>query len=177
MSLSLLFVGALLGMDSLVAGTALGMVRPARVQQSRLALAFALCDGLGYALGSAGFLPASAASRWFEPLGILLIAGYAALVLALALWGQRSVEGAGTALPCAFVVPLALSLDNFVAGVAHAGAGSSAVATALAFSAASGGLAWAGLLAGAAFAHRLPVRDHWLRAGALAVLVGVTLCH
>ena len=85
MSTNLGFIGVLLGIDSLIAGVALGTARPAKNRCWSLALAFAICDGAAFFLGSWMF-PACAARAFafVEWLGLGLVILYALLILALA---------------------------------------------------------------------------------------------
>ena len=134
-----------------------------------MALAFAACDGaaslLGWALG-ADALRSSAA--WCEWLGPAAVAGYGAYVLWLAGRGRRLADG-GRGAGLAPAVPLALSLDNLVAGTGAASP-AAAVATALGLAAASGAMALAGLWLGAALAGRARVRAEWLGGAALTAV-------
>jgi putative Mn2+ efflux pump MntP len=168
MTSSVGLLGLLLGLDSLVVGLGLGAA-VSRRDRLRLAVAFAVCDGVASLLGwAAGAAAWRASLAWCEWLGPTAVAGYGAYVLFLGCRGRRLAEGGGGGL--ALTVPLCLSLDNLVSGVGDSGA---PMLTALAFTAFSGVMALAGLCAGAAVAERMRPRSGWL-AGGLALLAVAT---
>jgi putative Mn2+ efflux pump MntP len=164
-----------LGLDSLAVGVGLGApVRDAR-RRLRLALAFALCDGLasflGWALGVAAWRDSLEWAGWIGPAAV---AGYGLYVLGLA-WQSSRLSEAGAGGWLVLALPLCLSLDNLAAGVGpDASAGAAAVA-ALALGAFSGCLAWSGLRLGSAAAARAWLRAEWL-GGAALLLVAAALC-
>jgi hypothetical protein len=95
----------LCSLDSLFASLALGLLGISRTVQSRLIVAFALCDSIAMALGSA-------LHSLVNPSGhaglILLLAAVPALTCLVAgVWSRRF----STAL---FAIPFLLSLDNFI---------------------------------------------------------------
>jgi manganese efflux pump family protein len=180
MSTRLGTIALLLGIDSVIAGTALGTARPVKRRLWSLALAFAICDGMAFMLGSWVFpFRAAEAFGWFERVGIAVVTGYAGLILALALRSQRDKESA-SANPWyggrfAFVVPLALSLDNFVAGTGYTGEVLSSAASAISIGVVSGGLALVGLSIGLASSRIVPVRREWLAGGILVLLAVLSM--
>jgi manganese efflux pump family protein len=181
MPTSLGFISVLLGTDSLIAGMALGTARPAKNRRWSLALLFAICDGAAFFLGSWMFpLSAARAFALVEWLGIGFVIAYALLILALAR-SSRSEGGFASdhrqhAQRYAFVVPFALSLDNFVAGMGNTSAVLAPAAAAVTIGVVSGGLALTGLWVGAASSRKVRMRSERLTGGALILFAGMEAC-
>jgi putative Mn2+ efflux pump MntP len=169
---SRLLLALVLSLDTAAVSVGLGAALPARRCQ-RLALAFALCDGLASYLGWALGLAWHDAPEWGEWLGPAVVAGYALYVLALA-WHSRRLAEARAGGWVALALPLCLSLDNLAAGVCPEASAGTAALTALAFGAASGGLALLGLRLGTALAAGARVRAEWL-GGAVLLTVALAL--
>jgi putative Mn2+ efflux pump MntP len=171
MSNNLIFIGLLLGLDSLTVGTGLGAAIPDRSRRCRLALSFALCDGLASLIGSIiGLDRLRSSLEWGEWLGPAAVACYGLYVLWLT-WRCRDLAtnpGAGRWL--VFGLPICLSLDNLVAGMGTNASGVWAVLVALVFGVLSGGLALLGMGIGSALGARSGSRAGWL-SGALLILV------
>jgi putative Mn2+ efflux pump MntP len=171
---SRLLLALVLSLDTAAVGVGLGAALPARRRQRlALTLAFALCDGLASYLGWALGLAWHDAPEGGEWLGPAAVAGYALYVLALA-WHSRRLAEARAGGWLALALPLCLSLDNLAAGVGPDASAGTAALTALAFGAASGGLALLGLHLGTALAARARVRAEWL-GGAVLLTVALAL--
>lgn len=167
--MTVLPLGLLLGVDSLVVGLALGALQPSRSRHRCLALSFALCDGLASLLGGTSQAAQwRAYLEWCGWLGPAAVVGYGVLVLSLAWCGSRLAEARGSGL--VLLLPLGLSVDNLVAGIGAKTAFVAATLTALAFATASGGLAYLGLVLGAGVAERTRPRSDWLAGSGLLVV-------
>lgn len=187
---ALLPLAVLVGLDNLQVSAALGLTALPAGRRLRLAVAFGLCEGLmplaGLALGH-GVL--RALGPWPERVeaGVLLACGAAILVLALRerhpTQAARLAAADGAARPAGasaaagrrwllYGLPLSLSLDNLLAGVALGATGSPLVVSALVIGAVSTALCLAGLLGAARLAPRLPGEaGAW--SGAFLVLLGL----
>ncbi|HEY7426990.1 MAG TPA: hypothetical protein VH682_22335 [Gemmataceae bacterium] len=174
MSYPLLVTGLLLGLDSFAVSVAVGALPGCGMRRTRLALSFAVCDGLASWLGAAGF-GAPFSLRGVEWLGPATVAGYGLYVLALAWATHRTSSDRGGGFWLAPALPVCLSLDNLVAGAGTALSGEAALTAAGILGAISGGLALLGFSLGAALACRVPVRTAWL-GGGLLLLVAASLC-
>jgi putative Mn2+ efflux pump MntP len=173
--LELVLLAFLLGLDSFRASMGLGATEAGRAVQRLIAISFALCDALAPLAGLAlGRSLAAAVGSWSEPLGVLVIAGYALFVLMVGhTSGPRTRPSAR-----AWVViglPLSLSLDNLVAGAALGLLPVPLPVAALVLGAASGLLALAGLRLGGALAGVVPVRGELLGTTLLLVVAAVHL--
>jgi manganese efflux pump family protein len=173
--LELMVLAFLLSLDSFRVSIGLGTAGLGRAVQRQIALSFALCDALAPLAGLVlGRSLAAAVGSWSEPLGVLVIAGYALFVLVVGY-----APGPPARPPArAWVViglPLSLSLDNFLAGAALGLLPVPLPAAALVLGAASGLLALAGLRLGDALAGVVPVRAELLGATVLLIVAAVHL--
>jgi putative Mn2+ efflux pump MntP len=164
-------LGLLLGLDSLAVGTSLGGLLPERGRRLRLALWFAVCDGLASLIGSTSVVAnLGRGLEWSEWLGPAGVAAYGVYVLYLARRYQDVTPQASSAGRLAFCLPLVLSLDNLVAGTPPG----SASAAPLVFGLISGAMALCGLSCGAALGARRGV-DAWRLSGTFLMVVAVGL--
>jgi putative Mn2+ efflux pump MntP len=168
---SLLTTSLLLGLDSLLVCLAVGALPEGNMRRHRLALSFALCDGLASLIGSvAGVERLRSFLPWSEGLGLAAVAAYGIYVLYLA-WRCQGL----TMSPCAarwlvFSLPICLSLDNLVAGIGPEASGVPVGLVALIFGVMSGGLALLGIGVGSALGAHARRRTGWL-GGTLLLLV------
>jgi putative Mn2+ efflux pump MntP len=172
---SQLVTGLLLGFDSFLVCLAVGALPQRAVRRSQLALAFGLCDGFaawaGSVVGMQWLRSTSASSEWLGPAAV---AAYGVYILYLALRSGDLAANPGAARWLAFGLPVCLSLDNLVAGVATPASAVPAILPALAFGVMSGGLALVGSRVGSAVRARSRFRVRWL-GGALLVLFAAGL--
>lgn len=177
----LLLLALALGLDSLRASVSIGLLETPPARKVQIAIAFGLCDAVAPLAGliaGDGFL--RAVGPWAGSLGALAMAAYGAYLL----WTGTARRGGTTQGPGSWILfglPLALSLDNLVAGF-----GLGAMRMPALFSAAVLGVV-SGLmsLAGLGLAHwgmRLGLgRNRWLSGisaeavgGAAMILVAVS---
>ena len=174
----LAFLGLSLGLDSFAVGIGLGAAAPeASRHRWRLACAFGLCDGLASFLGSLAGMDAvrsfAEASDWLGPIAVAV---YGLFVLCLAFQSRRLADIPRLGTWGAFVIPVCVSLDNFVVGVGPDASTTSAGLIALGLGVVSGCLALLGMYLGSALARRVTgtLRAEWL-GGSLLILVAVAL--
>jgi putative Mn2+ efflux pump MntP len=173
--LELMVLAFLLSLDSFRVSIGLGTAGLGRAVRRQIALSFALCDALAPLAGLAlGRSLVGAVGSWSEPLGVLVIAGYALFVLVV---GRTSEPNAGLPVRAWVIIglPLSLSLDNLVAGAALGLLPVPLPVAALVLGAASGLLALAGLRLGDALAGVVPVRAELLGATLLLIVAAVHL--
>jgi manganese efflux pump family protein len=176
--LPLLTLAVLVGLDNLQVSAALGLMAFPPGRRLRLAVAFGLCEGLmplaGLALGH-GLL--RALGPWPERVEAAVLLACGAAILLFALRERRpETNAAGTSAAgrrwLLYGLPLSLSLDNLLAGVALGATGSPLVLSALVIGAVSTALCLAGLFGAARLARRLPGEaGAW--SGAFLVLLGL----
>jgi putative Mn2+ efflux pump MntP len=164
---ALLVLGFALGLDSFRVSLGLGPLGLSSVRQAQIALTFGLCDAFAPLVGLAvGRSLVEAIGPWTEYLGPLVIGGYGLYVVYLA-W---QFEGEGKPMNdrwILFGLPLALSLDNLVAGIGLGVLGFPIFFAALTIGAVSGLMALAGLKLGNAIGRYLPIRSDVLSGAAL----------
>jgi hypothetical protein len=154
----------LLGIDSLIAGLAVGALIN---QRSRVWLAglFGVCDGVGFLIGvGLGVALLSEAASEIVELGSLVLLGVYLLVVA-ASTGQMTARWA------VWVLPFALTVDNLTYGLAGEQTGSVA-GEALAQTLSSGMLAYLGLFAAVWLRRVIPAKVETTRFAGAALLVG-----
>jgi manganese efflux pump family protein len=170
---TLFLLGLALGLDSFRVSVGLGPLGLSSVRQLQIALIFGLCEGFAPLVGLAvGRSLVEAICRWTEYLGPLVIGGYGLYVVYLA----RFSRGEGQVMDdrwMLFGLPLALSLDNLVAGIGLGVLGYPIFFAALTIGAISGLMALAGLKLGNAMGRYLPVGSDVL-GGVALVFVAVT---
>lgn len=166
---ALLSLALLVGLDNLQVAAAVGLLPMPPGRRLRLALAFGLCEGLmplaGLALGH-GLL--RALGPWPEAVevGVLVACGAVILGLALRAPGLEEAGAAGRAERAQpapgwllFGLPVSLSFDNLLAGVALGTMGYPLLVSALVVGAVSTALCLLGLFA----AGRVrPLFERWL---------------
>jgi putative Mn2+ efflux pump MntP len=176
MHISLFAAGLLLSLDSLLVSVPLGVQRMNAAQRSRVALAFAVCDGLasylGWATGLARWCASLEPIEWLGPMALGI---YGVCMLSLA-WQGRRLASAGFAGWMALGLPICLSLDNLAAGIGSDAWGSTAALAALTCGLFSGCLSLVGLWLGAVIASRVPVRAQGFAGAALVVVAIVLIC-
>ncbi len=164
---ALLVLGFALGLDSFRVSLGLGPMGLSSVRQAQIALTFGLCDALAPLVGLAvGRSLVEAIGPWTEYLGPLVIGGYGLYVVYLA---RRFGEEGGVMDDrwMLFGLPLALSLDNLVAGIGLGALGYPIFFAALTIGAISGLMALAGLKLSNAIGRYLPIRSDVLSGAAL----------
>jgi hypothetical protein len=135
----------LCSLDSLFASLALGLLGISRTVQSRMIVAFALCDSIAMVLGAA--LHSLVSPSGYAGLILVLAAAPALAWLVAGVWSRRF----STAL---FAIPCLLSLDNFISTLregSSVAAGWSPVAGLV-----SGTFAWCGFALAAAIVSDFP---------------------
>jgi putative Mn2+ efflux pump MntP len=122
----------LCSLDSLFASLALGLLGVSRTVQSRLIVAFALCDSIAMVLGAA--LHSLVSPSGYAGLILLLAAVSALTCLVAGVWSRRF----STTL---VAIPFLLSLDNFITALRE---GSTVAAGWTVAGLVSGTFAWCG---------------------------------
>lgn len=154
----------LLGIDSLIAGLAVGALVGARAR-GWLAGFFGLADGVAFLIGvGLGVAILSEAASEVVELGALVVLGVYLLVVAVS-------TGQMTARWAVWLLPIALTFDNLTYGLAAEQTGSicgEAVAQALS----SGMLAYLGLFAAGWLSRALPGKLENTRIAGAALLLG-----
>jgi manganese efflux pump family protein len=165
-----IFLGLALGLDSFRASLAMGSSGLGAARMVRVALAFALCDGVaplvGLALNRATVVYVAS---WSELIAPVLLIGFGAYVLMKRLEDEQGELDGGWAI---LGVPLFLSLDNLVAGVGLGTLGPPVVLAATVIGALSGAMSLAGLALGRLSWLSLPAGVERL-SGLLLVALGV----
>jgi putative Mn2+ efflux pump MntP len=172
---ALVALGLALGLDSLRAGMALGLAdRNPRRHLATAALfgsSDALASALGYLVGGALSAAAATVARIAAP---VLLAGFG--VYAIVAVGRLNIEGRDPPRWAVWGVPLTLSMDNLIAGLALGTLRSPVALSVAVLGVMSGALALAGLSLGG-LARRLPRRSADALAGVsllgLAVMVAL----
>ncbi len=171
---ALLLLGFALGLDSFRVSLGLGGLRLSRARRRLIALSFGVCDGVaplvGFLLGQSLLM---AVGRWTEYIAPFAIGGYGLYVIYVACRrdeSEREAEGAWVVLG----LPLALSLDNFAAGIGLGLLQYPALLSAAIIGATSGLMSLAGLHLGKALARRLPF-DADLVGGVALVLIALAV--
>jgi len=171
---ALLLLGFALGLDSFRVSISLGPLGLSSVRQWQIALTFGGCDALAPLVGlAAGRSLVGEIGPWTEYLGPLVIGGYGLYVVYL----TRRFEEEGGVMDdrwMLFGLPLALSLDNLVAGIGLGVLGYPIFFAALIIGAISGLMALVGLKLGNVIGGLLPIRSDLL-SGVALVFVAVTL--
>lgn len=157
----------LLGIDSLLVAAAVGpLTRPGT--RPRLAALFGLADGLGFVLGWSLHAHLSVLSSGLGRSFVLLV--YGGYVLGVAALGRRRVAG----WPL-WLLPIAMSVDNFSAGLTSLNGSLDVLRMAGEQVLSSGALALLGLTVSAMLISRLPARARVGLAGGATVLVAALL--
>jgi manganese efflux pump family protein len=169
---AVILLGVVLGLDSLRASLGLGVVRRGAASRARVALAFALCDGiapvLGLVLGAAVVESASLWSGWVGPLALGGFGLFTFLTAGREGWEEKGA-GAGTTW-ASIGMPLLLSLDNLVAGFGLGAVRVPIALSALILGTASGAMAMAGLYLGSLVGRAMPTRAERVGGAVLTLL-------
>ena len=168
----LLMLALALGLDSFRVSTGLGMAARASGRDWQLASAFAISDASALLLGVlAGDALNPLIGEWAGTAGPLLLAAYALYIVRIA-WHSEDVHVTGHWV---FIgLPLALSLDNLLAGAVLATLGFPAILCALTVGGVSGGLSLLGLKLGGSVRPLLGGRCQ-LAGGGLLLVVALSL--
>jgi putative Mn2+ efflux pump MntP len=169
-----IITGLLLGLDSFLVSVGIGTLPTGWVRRYRLAIAFALCDGLASGIGSLFHADWREALEWSEWLGPAAVAAYGLYVLVLA-WKSQTLIDRSRGAWLAIGLPICLSLDNLAVGVDATEAGVPVAFIALAFGAVSGLLSLLGSALGASIGGAEP-RRQWLGGAVLLVLACGLFC-
>jgi manganese efflux pump family protein len=165
---ALILLAFVLGLDSFRVSAGLGGLNLDPSRRRWIALAFGLCDGAASLVGAvAGRSVLAAAGRWTAVLGPVVLFGYGCYVLYLA-WRCEELREGSNGMWLVFGIPLALSLDNFVAGVGIGMLELSALVSALVIGMVSGLLSLAGMRLGNVVGQYVPFRAELL--GGLALI-------
>jgi putative Mn2+ efflux pump MntP len=170
-ALALPLLGVVLGFDSFRASLGLGLISRGLGYRVAIALAFALCDGLAPLIGVAvGSGIVSVVAPWIVCLGPVVIGsiGLSAL-LTTRTWNPSRASGPRWAC---LGLPLVLSLDNFVAGVALGLVGTSLLLSAIVIGLISGLLSLLGSCAGSLVGRAIP---RWAERLGGTVLIALAL--
>jgi putative Mn2+ efflux pump MntP len=171
---TLLLLGFVLSLDSFRVSLGLGASRLRTVRQAQIVLAFGLCDALAPLIGELiGQSIIARGGAWLEYLGPLVLCGYGAYVIYVA----RRRDGKAEPEECRWVVlglPLALSLDNLIAGTSLGMLGFPLLLSAAVIGAISALMSLAGLLLGRTTINFLRLESEMI-GGVALVVIGLTL--
>jgi putative Mn2+ efflux pump MntP len=169
----LFLLGFVLSLDSFRASLGLGASKLRPMRQAQIVLAFGLCDGLAPLLGLLiGKTFTAHVGPWAEYLGPVMLCGYGVYVIYVARRGY--VETTEQSRWMVLGVPLALSLDNLVAGTSLGMIGYPLVLSVVVIGAMSALMSLAGLLLGRTAVKFLNIKSE-VFAGVLLVFIGITL--
>jgi putative Mn2+ efflux pump MntP len=172
---AVLIIGLMTGLDNLQAASSIGMMPLAPRRRWPIALAFALCEAgmplLGLLIGTSFLALFGHVAGWVAP---LVLASCGAAIVALAL-RERSSEALANSRWIQFGLPLSLSLDNLLAGVAISSLGVPLLPAALLIGCISGTLSLLGMFVGARVRSWLPdhielINGAWLVTAALLMI-------
>lgn len=170
----LLLLGFVLSLDSFRASLGLGASKLSTMRRAQIVLAFGLCDGLaplvGLLIGKSIVVHVGA---WAEYLGPLMLCGYGVYVI----YVSRRGDGDETREHGRWVVlglPLALSLDNLIAGTSLGIIGFPLALSVVVIGAMSALMSLAGLLLGKTAVRFLNLKSE-VFAGVVLVAIGITL--
>jgi len=167
---TLFLLGLALGFDSFRVSLGLGGLRLSRARRRLIALSFGVCDGVAPLAGLLlGQSLVATVGRWTEYIAPFALGGYGLYVIYVACRrgeSEQEAEGAWVVLG----LPLALSLDNFAAGVGLGLLQYPALLSAAIIGAVSGLMSLAGLHLGQALARRLPFNADLAGGVALVIL-------
>jgi putative Mn2+ efflux pump MntP len=171
--LSLIFLGALAGLDNLQAAAALSIAPLTRQRRSMLTLSFVLCEGLtpllGLLLAQLIRLPLGLSFNRVAP---LVVVGCGVAVLWQAFTDDDG-EQAASFLNSRWTIislPLSLSLDNLLIGVSAGSLGYPPVLAALTIGGISATMCAAGIAGGARLGRLVPKHGDVISGVALIVI-------
>ena len=174
--LTLLVFGILTGVDNLQVSAGIGMTPISRRRKWLLALLFGLCEGLmpliGLLIGSRIPSLMGDTAEWVGP---ICLAGCGVLILVMAV-RKRDINTVANSSWMMLGLPLALSLDNLLAGAGLGAMGYPVALSAMVVGGLSAGLCLAGLALGNLVRHWVPLRADvfsgaWLMVAAIVLVV------
>jgi manganese efflux pump family protein len=172
--LDLVLVALALGADSFRASLGLGALEPSCEYRRRLALSFAMCDGVAVLLGFAvGRSLLTLIGPLAGSIGPLVLAGYALYILCP--HRERDSKRSDPEYSLVVLLPLTLSLDNLVAGGMLGSLHFPLLVIALLFGVTSGLMALAGLTLGRKAVPALPLKPDLVGAALLLVASALSL--
>jgi putative Mn2+ efflux pump MntP len=170
--MNILLLGFLTGLDNLQISPALGLIRFTRSQRLKLAVMFGLAESImplvGFVLGHAFHFTVGAGS---ENIGSWCVLA-CGLVVTLSAAGVIDLKPVLNSKYTCVLLPLALSLDNLLAGFGVGVRGAALVETAWVIGGISALMSFAGLTLGSTIRRWRAVNSEWLSATYL-VLLGV----
>jgi putative Mn2+ efflux pump MntP len=166
----LVALGFVLGIDNLRVALSLGMLGLSRRYALRLTLAFAACEALMPLVGLViGRAIAGSVEPWAEVLGVGALGTCGLYIVWCALRpSERKLPDRDPWLLLG--LPLALSLDNLVAGSALGLLGLPVLFSAVVLGGISGGLCFVGIRLGSVLARFLPAKAELIGGAALVAL-------
>ena len=175
---TVVLLGVVLGLDSFRASLGLGVVGWGAARRVRMALVFGACDGVAPILGLVfGAAVVKSLSPWAGWVGPLVLGGFGLFTFLTAGRGEAEKGGGGSeASWTSLGLPLALSLDNLVAGFGLGAVRVPVVLSALVLGTVSGAMALAGLYLGALVGRTMPARAERVGGAALALLAVGMAC-
>lgn len=170
---TLLLLAFVLSLDSFRVSLGLGASKVRPVRQAQIVLAFGLCDGLAPLVGLLiGQSIIALVGPWVEYLGPLMLSGYGVYVIHVA---QRRDGDEERGVRWAVLgLPLALSLDNLIAGTSLGMIGFPLPLSAGVIGAMSALMSLAGLLLARTAVNVLKLESE-VFGGVVLVVIGLTL--
>lgn len=183
---ALLVVALLIGLDNLQAAAGIGMLPLRQARKWHIALAFAVFEAAMPLLGLLiGDQLLASLGRFSAGIAPICLAGCGLLIIGLALREREQVETAAGVAALAnsrwvlFGLPLSLSIDNLLAGVALGSLGIPLVPAVLVLGAISGTMSLLGMFVGAGLrttlSERLPKRLDLVSGACLVVIALMTV--
>jgi putative Mn2+ efflux pump MntP len=171
---TLLLLGFVLSLDSFRVSLGLGASRLRPARQAQVVIAFGLCDALAPLVGELiGQSIIARGGAWLEYFGPLMLCGYGAYVIRVARRRDRRAEPEeGRWLMLG--LPVALSLDNLIAGTSLGLLGFPVILSAAVIGAISALMSLAGLVLGKTAISLLKLQSEVI-GGVALVVIGLTL--
>lgn len=172
---TLILLGLALGFDSFRVSLGLGGLRLSAARRRLVALSFGVCDGLAPLFGlMLGKQLVTTVGEWTEYIAPFAIGGYGLWVIYVACRRGESEEEAEQGPWIVLGLPLALSVDNFAAGVGLGLLQYPLLLSAAIIGLMSGLMAFVGLRLGDALARRLPFNTD-IAGGVALVLLAIAI--
>jgi putative Mn2+ efflux pump MntP len=172
--ITLLLLGFVLSLDSFRVSLGLGATRLRPARRAQVVIAFGLCDALAPLAGELiGQSIMAGGAEWLEYLGPLMLCGYGAYVICV----SRRRDGGAEPEESRWVVlglPLALSLDNLIAGTSLGMLGFPPLLSAAVIGGISALMSLAGFLLGKTAIGLLKLESEMI-GGVALVVIGLTL--